>query len=46
MIPKDNEVFINKIKIRKNKEKYEKMIRNINKTKDIIDNAINLLTKK
>ena len=42
MIPEENEVFTGKINLRKNKEKYQKIINNIINTKNKIENEINL----
>ena len=46
IIPESNEVFISKIKMRKIKEKNEKIIENIINTKNIIENEINSLIAK
>ena len=43
LIPEENEVFAGKINLRKNKEKYEKIIKNIINTKNKIEKNINLL---
>ena len=44
--PKQNEVFCAKIKVRKIKEKYEKIIKNFLRIKDKIENEINSLITK
>ena len=43
IIPEQNDVFISKIKIRKKKDIYEKILENIIKIKNEIDNEINSL---